>query len=521
MISALFIFNRKGDVLISKLFRDGLRRNISDVFRIQVIGNGEIRLPVLTLGSTTFLHIKSDGLWFVAVTRSNQDALIVFEYLFKLKELLSQSFGTGRKGELTSPNEAPKSVNSYFTAIAGSSSSSATAGIDEDAILNNFILIYEIIDQTLEFGYPQNMSAGSFNANLFSGTINTGSRGTSKVSTPVLSSIIRSPDISRSSTGGFGSASEISWRPTGIKYRKNQVFLDIHEEVNVLMNANGSILKSYVTGNIQMKSKLSGMPVCKFGLNDSVVVSEAHSRLFVRDQERKGSKSLPQAAAGSVVLEDVKFHQSVELSKFDSDRLIRFVPPDGQFELMRYRSVENINLPFIVLPKIREEGKTRIHIAVTVSSLFAGKLASTNVVIKIPVPPGSIKATLESTGGKARFLADECVVLWKFNKFLGQNLFVLQGSVDIVPGSATTTASAAATDKIMSPNPNSDLLKSPVTSQNIVGWSRPPIMVTFNLEMFSCSGLVVQYLKVEEPMDYSTVKWVKYLSKAGTYEIRY
>lgn len=36
-------------------------------------------------------------------------------------------------------------------------------------------------------------------------------------------------------------------------------------------------------------------------------------------------------------LEDVKFHQCVRLSRFDNDRTISFIPPDGDFELMSYR----------------------------------------------------------------------------------------------------------------------------------------------------------------------------------------
>ena len=41
----------------------------------------------------------------------------------------------------------------------------------------------------------------------------------------------------------------------------------------------------------------------------------------------------------SVELEDVKFHQCVRLSRFENDRTISFIPPDGEFELMSYRSV--------------------------------------------------------------------------------------------------------------------------------------------------------------------------------------
>jgi AP-1 complex subunit mu len=41
--------------------------------------------------------------------------------------------------------------------------------------------------------------------------------------------------------------------------------------------------------------------------------------------------------AKAVEMEDVKFHQCVRLSRFENDRTISFIPPDGEFELMSYR----------------------------------------------------------------------------------------------------------------------------------------------------------------------------------------
>jgi hypothetical protein len=39
----------------------------------------------------------------------------------------------------------------------------------------------------------------------------------------------------------------------------------------------------------------------------------------------------------TVELEDIKFHQCVRLARFENDRTISFVPPDGNFDLMSYR----------------------------------------------------------------------------------------------------------------------------------------------------------------------------------------
>ena len=39
----------------------------------------------------------------------------------------------------------------------------------------------------------------------------------------------------------------------------------------------------------------------------------------------------------AVELEDIKFHQCVRLARFENDRTISFIPPDGEFDLMSYR----------------------------------------------------------------------------------------------------------------------------------------------------------------------------------------
>lgn len=48
-----------------------------------------------------------------------------------------------------------------------------------------------------------------------------------------------------------------------------------------------------------------------------------------------GTNAIPKGK--SVELEDIRFHQCVRLSRFETDRTISFIPPDGEFELMSYR----------------------------------------------------------------------------------------------------------------------------------------------------------------------------------------
>lgn len=63
----------------------------------------------------------------------------------------------------------------------------------------------------------------------------------------------------------------VSWRSEGLKYRRNEVFLDVVESINMLANSNGNVVKSEIVGAIKMRVYLSGMPELRLGLNDKVM----------------------------------------------------------------------------------------------------------------------------------------------------------------------------------------------------------------------------------------------------------
>ncbi len=80
----------------------------------------------------------------------------------------------------------------------------------------------------------------------------------------------------------------VSWRSEGIRYKKNEVFLDVVESVNLLVNSNGTVVRSEVVGALKMRTFLSGMPECKLGLNDKVL--PAISRGKVRGNNPRRSQ---------------------------------------------------------------------------------------------------------------------------------------------------------------------------------------------------------------------------------------
>ena len=282
-----------------------------------------------------------------------------------------------------------------------------------------------------------------------------------------------------------------SWRRGDIKYRKNEAFVDVIEDVNLLMSATGTVLRADVSGQIVMRAYLSGSPECKFGLNDTLLLNQQGGPSYGDVGNKDGTRKATKAAAGSVTLEDCQFHQCVQLGKFDVDRTISFIPPDGEFDLMRYRATENVNLPFKVQAIVREVGTTKVEYSVAVKANYGSKLFATNVIVRIPTPLNTAKITERTTQGKAKYEPENNCIVWKIARFVGGSEYVL-------------SAEAALTS---------------MTNQKV--WSRPPLSVNFSLLMFTSSGLLVRYLKVFEKSNYSSVKWVRYLTRGGSYEVRF
>ena len=46
----------------------------------------------------------------------------------------------------------------------------------------------------------------------------------------------------------------------------------------------------------------------------------------------------------AIAIDDCQFHQCVKLSKFETEHSISFIPPDGEFELMRWDISKNFHL---------------------------------------------------------------------------------------------------------------------------------------------------------------------------------
>uniref|UniRef100_A0AAQ4PJM7 MHD domain-containing protein n=1 Tax=Gasterosteus aculeatus aculeatus TaxID=481459 RepID=A0AAQ4PJM7_GASAC len=419
MIGGLFIYNHKGEVLISRVYRDDIG-NAVDAFRVNVIhARQQVRSPVTNIARTSFLHVKRSNIWLAAATKQNVNATMVFEFLYKMCDVMAAYFGK----------------------------------ISEENVKNNFVLIYELLDEILDFGYPQNSETGALKTFItHSNTVVTG---------------------------------QIGWRREGIKYRRNELFLDVLESVNLLMSPQGQVLSAHVSGRVVMKSYLSGMPECKFGMNDKIVI----------DKQGKGGGSEDVAKSGkqSIAIDDCTFHQCVRLSKFDTERSISFIPPDGDYELMRYRTTKDIILPFRVIPLVREVGRTRLEVKVVIKSNFKSSLLAQKIEVRIPTPLTTSGVQLICMKGKAKYKASENAIVWKVKRMAGMKESQISAEIELLP--------------------TNDKKK----------WARPPISMNFEVP-FAPSGLKVRYLKVFEPKlnysDHDVIKWVRYIGRSGIYETR-
>jgi len=66
----------------------------------------------------------------------------------------------------------------------------------------------------------------------------------------------------------------------------------------VLISNRGTVLKSDVIGQVVVKTQLSGMPECKFGIND---------KLLIRESDNKAAESEKTQQKG-IQIDDIKFH---------------------------------------------------------------------------------------------------------------------------------------------------------------------------------------------------------------------
>jgi AP-1 complex subunit mu len=262
--------------------------------------------------------------------------------------------------------------------------------IREESIRDNFVIIYELLDECMDHGYPQ-----TTDSDILKEFITTESHRSEAPPKPPMAL-----------------TNAVSWRSEGIKHKKNEIFLDVVEKLNLLVSSNGTVLHSEVLGGVEMKSFLSGMPELKLGLNDKLMYEATGN-----PRSRKGK---------AVEMEDIKFHQCVRLARFENDRTISFIPPDGEFTLMSYRLDTHVKPLIWVEVVVEPHSRSRIEYMVKAKSQFKSRSVANNVEIIIPVPIDVSSPSFKSSIGSVTYVPDQDAIVWTIKQFNGSREYLMR-----------------------------------------------------------------------------------------------
>lgn len=430
MASQIHFLDIKGKPLLSRDYKGDISSTTIEKFPLllleleNTVDDGEYK-PFINHEGINYIFINHNNLYICALTRKNENIMTIIIFLSKLVEVMTQ----------------------YFKSL------------EEESIKDNFVIIYELLDEMMDFGVPQTTDTKILKEYI------TQDYYSLIKSTPTH--LVAPPNALTNS---------VSWRKEGIFYKKNEAFLDVIESINMLITANGQVLNSEILGEIKIKSHLSGMPDLRLGLNDKGIFT--------------GNNDATSDSGKNIEMEDIKFHQCVRLSKFENEKLITFIPPDGEFTLMSYRLSSS---QFLMKPLILVNCKTKVHkhsrieIVCTVKAQIKKKSTANNVEVVIPIPEDADTPKFSPEYGSVKWIPEKSCLIWKLKTFPGGKQFSMRAELGL----------PAVTD------PESIM-------------SKKPIKVNFSIPYFTTSGIQVRYLRINEPkLQYQSYPWVRYITQSG------
>jgi len=255
-----------------------------------------------------------------------------------------------------------------------------------------------------------------------------------------------------------GTLSNVPWRKGGVKYSNNEIYFDVVEEIDCIIDANGQVVSCEVIGTIQCNCRLSGMP--------DLTLTFTH----------------PDA------LEDCSFHPCVRFGRWEREKVMSFVPPDGNFQLVKYRVDRPVNLPVFVRPQISyNQHGGMVNVTVGTKQAHSEKPME-DIKVIVPFPKCVSTVSLSATTGNYVFDDITKVLEWTVGKVPKDKSPLINGTIAFPPDT-----------------------KSPEES--------PTILVEWKIQGQSISGIKVDSLVVVNE-NYKPYKGVRSITKAGKFQIR-
>ncbi|XP_058088392.1 AP-4 complex subunit mu-like isoform X1 [Magnolia sinica] len=450
MISQFFVLSQRGDNIVFRDYRSEVPKGSAEIFFRNVKfwkgDEGEEAPPVFNVDGVNYMHVKVAGLLFVATTRVNVSPSLVLELLQRIACVIKDYLGV----------------------------------LNEDSLRKNFVLVYELLDEVIDFGYPQTTSTEVLKSYVFN--------------EPIVVDAARLPPLgpaamfmqgSKRMPGTAVTKSVVANEPGGRK--REEIFVDIIEKISVTFSSSGYILTSEIDGTIQMKSYLTGNPEIRLALNEDLSIGRGGSSLY----DYRSS-----AGAGAVILDDCNFHESVHLDSFDVDRTLTLVPSDGEFSVMNYRMTQEFKPPFRVNALIEEAGAFKAEVILKVRADFAPTITANTIVVQIPLPTFTTRVSFELEPGAVGNTTD----------FKEANKRLEWGLKKIVGGSEHTL--------------RAKLTFSQESHGNITK-EAGPVSMTFTIPMYNASKLQVRYLQIaKKSKTHNPYRWVRYVTQANSYVAR-
>lgn len=442
-ISQFYILSPRGDTIISRDYRsDSVKSSHEIFFRKVKFWDGGVAPPVFNVDGINFIYLKTSGLYFVFTTKFNVSPNFSIELLSRLAKCFKDYCGL----------------------------------LSEEAIRKNFILVYELLDEVLDYGYPQLTSTEALKPFVHNEPVVVDMFRTSAATSGVSGLKLPSFQAQNNTTPSTSVHKPVTMSQKQGKQR-NEIFVDVVERLTVLFNKDGYVLNSEIDGCIQLKSYLSGNPALCLALNDDLIIG------------KKVGANYP----GSVVLDDCNFHECAKLDDFDSTRTLSFVPPDGEFVLMNYRITSDFLAPFRIYPFVEELSPTLVEVVIKVRADIPEKNFGSNVQVIFPIARATngVSIKLDSTSGQsAEFKIKDSRIVWSIKKFQGLAEHTLRAKIT---------------------------LKEPSGGGN-VRREMGPISLGFEIPMHNVSNLQVKYLRIQEQhKSYNPYRWVRYLTQSASY----
>lgn len=433
-ISNLFILSLRGDSIIYRDFRKNIKKGINEVFFRKVNESEDEVPPVFNVEGVNFIFCKKNDLYFCLTTLDNPSPSYFLEILDKLMKVIKDHCGI----------------------------------LSEESIRKNFVLVYEIIDEMIDFGIPQLSSTEQIKPFVFTEPVLVSSQKKMlEISNNVFSS-----KTTKSSQATTKPTSQLTDNRS-----TNELYLDLFEKITCLFNSNGNLINSAIDGFIQLKSYLKNRPELKLVLSEDIVVGKS------------------MGYSSGIQIDDCNFNQCVNTRDFATQKTLFITPPDGEFVAMNYRITTDFAPPFKFYT-YTEESPYKLELKIRIQSNFSEKFAAANTIVKFNVPKTTQNVYFDlgqkKLGQKAEYVANEKSCYWKITKFQGGGEFNLVTKI---------TVSNSKVEEV----------------RKELG----PISLHFEIPSYNISKIQVKELKIlTNDKNYKALKWVRNVTQAASYVVR-